>query len=93
MRVSLLNSESDVIDDFEGVDELVSLVSGDVFIDGEPFGTYCAMWIYEKDEPMNMLITAFHRTGNNHVLHPALTIGVTCDTDGNLQAVDPYTLP
>ena len=92
-EISLFNSESDVIDDFMDVEELVSLVTGEIYINDEPFGTYCAMWLSEKSEPINMLITALHKKGGEDFYSPALTIGVKCSVEGSIEAVDPYTLP
>jgi len=93
MSISILNYESDVVDDFEGVEELVCLASGDIYDNDDPFGTYVAMWRVDAPDVVNILITPFHKFGGNDDLRPALTIGLQYSSDSKLEVVDPSRLP
>ena len=93
MKLTLENVQTDIVDDFEGINELVTLISGDIYIEETPFGRYLAMWLTEKTEPINCLITAYRKHADEKHLSPALTIGFKYTKTGNLQAVDPHILP
>jgi hypothetical protein len=93
MKLTLENIRTDIVDDFEGINELVTLISGDIYIEKSPFGRYLAMWLTEKAEPINGLITAYRKYADNKYLSPALSIGFKYTKSGNLQAVDPHILP
>ena len=93
MNISIFNYESDVIDDFEGIDGLVYLTSGDIYEDEDPFGTYVAMWRVDDPAMVNILVTPYRKTAGNDYLSPVLTIGLQYTSDSNLVGVDPYILP
>jgi hypothetical protein len=93
MIIKLHNQENDLIDDFDGIEGLVSICTGDIYEGEIPFGTYCALCQGENFDSVSMLITAFHKIANNDFLSPALTIGVKYSSEGKLEAVDPHFLP
>ena len=73
MELKLENIESELTNEFEGFDELVSVIYGDLYISHRPFGYFVAS-IYPKTKlPLVMLVSAINTEKNT-----IATIGVSC---------------
>ena len=73
MEFELENVESELTDEFEGVDELVGVFSGDLYMSQRPFGYFVASIYPESMLPLVMLVSAINNEKNT-----IATIGVSC---------------
>ena len=73
MELELENIESELTDEFEGIDELVSVICGDLYISQRPFGYFVASIYPETKLPLVMLVSAINNEKNT-----IATIGVSC---------------
>ena len=90
MKFALENVQSELTDEFEGIEEFVGIYSGDIYRSQRPFGYFVASIYPQSKAHMAMLVSAV-----NTEKYTLATIAVLCEVGvpDVLLPVEPASLP
>ena len=90
MNIKIEEMKWEIVDGTAWTKDWVGLSSGDIYMDGTPFGHYVAAWYPNTARPLQMIIATLDQD-----LHSSLSIGVQCaryDPE-SLAPVSPSEIP